>query len=169
MTKTLCVLLISLCLSVAAHGQVSVDEQKVDAFAHAIASAEGFGVRRAIPTRYHNPGDLKCNPRKAGFHFEGMRGVGKGGHVIFRSDVAGWAALRSQIGMIVDGRSRNFDTDMTINQMGRVYARNWQRWANSVSRQLGVPPTTTLRAYLQTKFPELVPFTPAVPVLETAN
>ena len=33
---------------------------KVERFAHAVAKAEGFGRKRTIPSRYHNPGDLKA-------------------------------------------------------------------------------------------------------------
>lgn len=141
--------LIVVLLGVVAHAQEPVirpvvSKPKMIRFTEAIAKAEGFGIRRAIPTRYHNPGDLKCNPRTAKFKFEGMKGVGKGGHTIFKNDAAGWTALRTQVQLILDGKSHNFNKDMTINQMAHVYAKNWRQWANYVSKELGVPPTTTL-------------------------
>ena len=154
-------LLATLFLPLASSGQVTA---KLSTFATAVAHAEGFGVRRAIHTRYHNPGDLKCNSRKAGFRFAGMRGVGKGGHAIFKSDAAGWAALRTQIVMILDGRSRNFNANMTINEVAKVYARNWHRWATSVSKELGVPPTTTVAEYFALEPQPPVLATPPAPL-----
>lgn len=139
--------LILMFLPLIANGQVVVKPNKMKQFTEAVAKAEGFGVHRAIPTRYHNPGDLKCNPHRGRCVFEGTRGVGKGGHTIFKNDAAGWAALRLQVQMILEGRSRNFDKDMTINQMAKVYAKNWRQWANCVSKELGVPPTTTLAEF----------------------
>ena len=51
--------------------------------------------------------------------------------------------------MILEGRSRNFNKDMTINQMAMRYAKNWRHWANYVAKELRVPPTTTLADYFE--------------------
>jgi hypothetical protein len=152
-------------MAVVAHGQAIVDEQKVDAFAHAIASAEGFGVKHTIPTRYHNPGDIRAD---RSVRYPDQVGLRKG-YVVFKNDEAGFAALKTQLRKIVNGESRHYNPDMTIEKVAKVYAGNWRRWSKNVCRQLQVPPSTTLRAYLAMKFPDLVPFNPAVPVLETAN
>ena len=45
---------------------------QVDVLAKAIGKAEGFGVPRTIPTRCHNPGDIKA---LRGYKFPGQRGV----------------------------------------------------------------------------------------------
>lgn len=116
----------------------------VDTFAQAVAKAEGFGRRGALPTRYHNPGDLKAI---RGWSYPGQSGIGKANHVIFHNDAAGWAALRHQLEKIMDGRSRQYNVDMTIAQMGRKYAGFWSRWSKNVAQNLGVDKRTTLRQY----------------------
>jgi len=121
---------------------VSKADQPVLFFARAIAAAEGFGERGVIPTRYRNPGDIKY---VVGYKYPGQIGIGKGGHVIFRSDAAGWAALNHQVHKMLDGTSQHYNLDMTLNQVGKRYAENWRVWANHVAKQLHCPPTTTLR------------------------
>jgi len=131
MTKTLFALLISLCLTVVAHGQVStMDEHKLDAFAHAIAKAEGFGLRNTLPTRFHNPGDIKR----------------KGHYIRFKSDAEGWSALRKQIARLASGESKHYRLDMTIDQVSKTYAGD-HRWGRIVARELGVSPSATLDEY----------------------
>ena len=120
----------------------------VERFAHAIARAEGFYRRGTIPNRYHNCGDLKS---VRGFTYPGQVGIGKGRHVIFANDTAGWNALYHQIGKMISGESRHYSPQMTINQIARFYAGNWRRWAHNVSHNLGVPSTTTLAEVLEAK------------------
>jgi hypothetical protein len=110
--------------------------------AAAIGKAEGFGKPHAIPTRYHNVGDLKAAP---GQKWPGQIGVGKGRHVIFKSDAAGWAALEGQILRIIEGRSHVYRSDTTIHQMAKRYAENWRVWERNVATNLGVTPDTELR------------------------
>jgi hypothetical protein len=121
------------------------DTSKINNLATAISHAEGFGKRGTIPTRYHNPGDLKADPNSA--PLAGQVRVGKAGHIVFKNDEAGKAALRECILMMMDGRSRYYHADMTFNQVARRYAENWRPWVRIVSSELGVRPTTTLRAY----------------------
>jgi len=118
----------------------------VERFAHAIAKAEGYGMKHVIPTRYHNPGDLKA---VKGFTYPGQIGIGKGRHVIFANDTAGWNALYHQISKMISGESRHYSPSMTINQIARFYAGDWRRWARNVSHNLGVPSTTTLAEVLE--------------------
>lgn len=129
----------------------TVDKQKVDQFATAVAHAEGFGVRHAIPTRYHNPGDLKTRPEL--IKLPGQKMIGKGGHVIFKSDTAGWAALTDYILKMVDGRSRHFNADMTLVQIAKHYAGNWRPWVKIVTHELDVQPDAKLRDLLFTADP----------------
>jgi len=118
----------------------------VERFAHAIARAEGFYRRGTIPNRYHNCGDLKA---VKGFTYPGQVGIGKGRHVIFANDAAGWNALYHQINKMISGESRHYSPQMTINQIARFYAGNWRQWARNVSHNLGVPSTTTLAEVLE--------------------
>jgi hypothetical protein len=113
---------------------------RIERFAHAIARAEGFYRKGSIPNRYHNCGDLKA---VKGFTYPGQTGIGKGRHVIFANDTAGWNALYHQIHKMVSGDSR-YSPSMTIEQVARKYAGNWRQWSRNVSHNLGVPATTTL-------------------------
>ena len=117
-------------------------DQPVLFFSKAIADAEGFRKPNAIPTRYHNPGDIKFT---VGYRYPGQIGIGKGGHVIFKNDAAGWAALNHQVHKMLDGTSRHYRLDMTLNQVGRNYAENWRVWANHVAKDLHCSPKLTLR------------------------
>ena len=110
--------------------------ERIEVLTHAIAVAEGFYVKKSIPNRYHNPGDLK------GKCWTGH--TGKGGHAIFSTDAAGQAALRYQLEKIIAGDSRYYTLNTTVTQMARCYAHNWRPWAKRVSASMGVTPDTKL-------------------------
>src|SRR5208282_3954387 len=132
------------------------DQEKVRDFAHAIAKAEGFGIKGVIPTRCHNPGDIRIKP---GHTIPGMVGRNKQGYVIFKNDRAGWLALENQINMILQGRSRKYNADMPLFKIGEKYTPgSGMSWAKNVSKQLNVTPTTTLRGFVNAPViaPELV-------------
>jgi len=136
MTKTTLAILLLLSGS-------AVASDKVDQFASAIAHAEGFGRPHTIPSRYHNPGDLKawrCNKQ--------IR-TGKAGHVIYKSDAEGWNALRGYITKMLSGNSHHYNSDMTFQQVAKVYAGNWRPWVKIVSKELGVTPETRLSTYFR--------------------
>jgi len=120
--------------------RTAVAVNQVHNMAHAIAKAEGFERKGTIPSRYHNPGDLKSIK---GYRYPGQVGIGKGGHVIFRNDEAGWAALEHQIEKIKAGTSR-YSVNMTLREFGKRYAGNWRIWSKNVAHNLGVNP----QAYL---------------------
>ena len=124
------------------------DTARINDLATAISHAEGFGIRGTIPSRYHNPGDLKAHPDSA--PLAGQVRLGKAGHIVFKDDEAGKAALRDYILKMVDGRSSHFHPNMTLSQVARIYAEDWRPWVKAVCSELGVPPTTTLRAYFHT-------------------
>ena len=113
----------------------------VRTFARAIAYAEGFGRPHAIPTRYHNPGDLKA---VRGFAYPGQKAVGKAGHIIFRTDADGWAALEHQIQRTLDGESRIYSIRMSLRDYSRRYAGNSRRWCANVARALTANADVTL-------------------------
>ncbi len=106
-------------------GSTSYPEGLKD-FARAIASAEGFGVPGAIPTVANNPGDLK------------LGGDTINGISVFSSVEEGWNKLYRQIAMIVSGSSAYYNLDMTIAEMGRIYAGGDENWSTNVARYLGV-------------------------------
>jgi len=144
------------------------DPDKVNDLATAISHAEGFGKRSTIPSRYHNPGDLKAFSRTT--PMTGQVRLGKAGHIVFRDDEAGMAALRDYIVRMMDGRSTHYNPNLTLNQVARRYAENWRPWVKVVSKELGVPPNTTLRAYFNmTDAPVKAALRPAVkPVVVAA-
>jgi len=118
-------------------GEVST---KVETLSGAIAKAEGFCLVGSLPNRYHNPGDLKAI---AGYRYPGQIGIGKGGHVIFRNNAAGWNALEHQLDKIAAGNSR-YNVNMTLKEIGKKYAGNWRVWSKNVSHNLGVDPNAQL-------------------------
>lgn len=135
-------------------------QNRVQTLAEAIAKAEGWGRKRAIPTRYHNPGDLKA---VKGYKYPGEAGIGKGGHVRFRSEAEGWEALRHQIEKIVAGSSR-YNVDMTLREISKGYAGNHKVWAKNVAHNLGVEPDTYLWEILNVP-PVLVVDKPPAPLV----
>jgi len=108
-------------------------------FAIAIAKQEGFFIRGSIPNRLHNPGDLKAN----GFRFPGQVGTDKHGHAIFRNDNAGWAALQNQVRKMCASEGK-YSVTMTLQQVAKMYARDWRRWSKNVARNLNCDPKVTL-------------------------
>ena len=163
--KAKLLLLLALMLPAVSAAQ-NVDKQKVAQFATAVAHAEGFGVRHAIPTRYHNPGDLKS--RRDLTRLPGQKYLGKGDHVVFATDAAGWAALRDYLSKMVDGRSHRYNPDMTLAQVSRIYAGNWRPWLRTVARELNVEPTTKLRDLLlleEIDAPQIEVFNVPMPLL----
>lgn len=117
----------------------------IDSFANAIAQAEGFGGNLPdgspnSPTRNHNPGDLKP---PAGH--EGEYTTDSKGHIIFGSDEEGYAALKHQLDIIFTGQSKNYNSDMTIDEMAKKYSGDSQIWAKNVSHALGVSSNAVLK------------------------
>jgi hypothetical protein len=150
-TRALLLLAVLTVIPIFAQAQ-AVDTEKVIAMSQAVAQAEGFGVPHTIPTRYHNPGNIRST--RNGHHYAGQVGLNHSGYVIFKNDSYGWRALREQLTLMASGQSAHYGVDMTITQVAKRYATNWRVWAKNVSNRLDVPPTTTLRAY----------FTPEEPV-----
>lgn len=128
-------------------GTLCKAQDKVEQFAHAIARTEGFYTKRTIPNRYHNPGDLKIMAR--GEKYAGQVGIGKAKHVIFRNDAVGYAALYHQIDKMLSGDSKFYTQEMTLLQIGKLYAKNSRLWAKNLAKNLGVSPNTTLEEYFE--------------------
>ena len=118
---------------------------RVKQLAQAIGRAEGYGIRGTRPTRNNNPGDLRSVP---GLHYPGQVRTASGRYAVFATPAAGWAALEAQIVRVLEGRSRYYTLNTTINQMSRRYAEQWHPWAANVTKRLGVPGHTTLGQWL---------------------
>lgn len=128
-------------------GWAQVDAQKLDSLCHAIAHAEGYFKKGTIPNRYRNPGDLKSRPGL--LPLEGQVRLGKAGHIVFKSDAAGWAALREYLTGIAEGRRKHYAASMTLSATSRVYAQRWQPWLHIVTKELGVAGSTPINMYLK--------------------
>lgn len=115
-----------------------------NAFAVAIAYAEGFYINGSRPQRNHNPGDLTIDT-------VGL-GVGKDGpFVVYANDDDGWAALKRQVQLILTNTSNVYNTDMTIQDVANRYtATDQSAWALNVANKLGVSPDTKVSTILET-------------------
>jgi hypothetical protein len=133
--RKLALLFLMLCATL--HAWSLTPTQKL---ARAIAKAEGFGVKGAIPTRYHNPGDIRAS---RGVRYPGQIGLNKSGYVIFKNDKAGWAALEDQIDRIAAGQSRFYTVNDTLKQLAKKYATS-PTWIRNVAHNLGVTSGTNL-------------------------
>jgi len=121
----------------------AVQQTPTVVLARAIAKAEGFGVKGSVPTRCHNPGDIRALP---GTHYPGQVGLNKSRYVIFKNDSAGWAALQHQLNKIANRESTHYTPEMSIRQLARVYGGD-SNWVKAVAHSIGVPPGTTIAEY----------------------
>jgi hypothetical protein len=107
----------------------------VQRIAKAIAKAEGFYVSGSVPSRAHNPGDLKL----------GDKGYGTiDGKTIFPSDSQGWQALYHEVQLILDGKSAYYQPSMSIADIGNIYSGGDPNWAQNVADDLGVDVDTQI-------------------------
>jgi hypothetical protein len=119
-----------------AYGGPTDYPQPIKTFALAISRAEGFQVPGSIPQRAHNPGDLKLPGRAT------LPGTSI---TQFASDDEGWAALYRQLWIILTGASDNYNLDMSIADMARIYtADNQGPWASTVAQYVGASVDTPL-------------------------
>lgn len=90
----------------------------LQAFAQAIAGAEGFGTPGAIPTVRNNPGDLTDST---------------GAIQTFASADAGWQALYNQLDLVASGGSAYYTPAMTIAEFASIYtATEVSAWTANV-------------------------------------
>ncbi len=105
--------------------------------AQAIARLEGYGLEGAIPTDYHNPGDLENWP---GYPV-GSRGNGQ---ITKFPDVGtGWAALVSDI-----TNHMSLNPLQTIAEFGAEYSGGDPGYGERIAQALGVSPFSTLGSLL---------------------
>lgn len=122
------------------YGGPTVYPEPIKRMAQAIARAEGFGIPGTIPTRAHNPGDLKV-PNWTGPMLNGIS--------VFNDDATGWNALYKQLYLILTGGSSYYNLDMTIADMaGKWTATESPAWAANVASFLSVSENAPLWSVL---------------------
>lgn len=89
------------------------------------------------PQRNNNPGNVKIG----GLADDLAVGTDEQGHLVFPDAQTGFMAMKRDVQAKINGQSRFLPANPTIAQLGKVYAED-PNWANSVSRILGVSPTT---------------------------
>lgn len=115
-----------------------------NAFATAIAYAEGFYVNGSRPQRNNNPGDLTVDTIGKGIGMDGP-------FIVYATPDDGWDALRQQVRLILTNTSRIYNTDMTIQDVANRYTTTDQSaWAMNVASKLGVSPDTKVSSILET-------------------
>jgi len=96
--------------------------------AQAIAHAEGFGVLGAVPTRAHNPGDLKLS----GYPTTGAEGI-----AVFKDDETGWDHLFNQLRRININNSHVYNLKMTFTEFAVKWTDTQQSaWLDNVLSKL---------------------------------
>jgi hypothetical protein len=116
--------------------------------AKAIAHAEGFGVPNTVPTRAHNPGDLKIP------NWNGAT-TGTEGITVFIDDETGWNALYQQLLRMMDNQSHIYKLSDTFSQFSGHWTDTQEgMWLDNVLHKLQelgytVSKDTTLGAYFQ--------------------
>jgi hypothetical protein len=108
---------------------------QVQAIAKAIARAEGFYVQGSIPQRANNPGDLKLGDKGYGLIDD---------KTVFPSPGQGWNALYHEVQLILDNKSKYYNSGMTIAEVGQVYSGGDPNWAQNVADTLGVDTETPI-------------------------
>lgn len=115
-----------------------------NAFAVAIAYAEGFYINGSRPQRNNNPGDLTIDTIG--------KAIGKDGpFVVYQTVEDGWEALKRQVSLILTNTSGIYNTNMTIQDVANRYTATEQSaWALNVANKLGVSPDTKISEILTT-------------------
>lgn len=109
----------------------------IDAFANAIANAEGSNPS------INNPGDLTSGD----FDPSNVTGVfNSAGVAIVDTVQNGWSALYTKLQNALSGNSAIYSADMTIQEFADKFTGgdNSSSWASSVASDLGVSTDTTL-------------------------
>ena len=107
--------------------------------ARLIAKEEGFGLPNALPTRDHNPGDLRHSPHSE--HPGDPNAIG-----VIDNDQDGWADLERQLKLYAA-------RGLTLADMVEEYAppneNQTQAYLNFICTRLGLPPTATVAQALE--------------------
>lgn len=115
---------------------------KIDRLAKAIAKAEGFYVDGSLPQRTNNPGDLKIASLAADW---------SDGKAVFPTVDEGWAALRKQLSIILNGTSNYYRPTDTFARFAQVYTGgdDSHSWLETVTSTIGTSPDQTLKGWYE--------------------
>lgn len=115
-------------------------EEVIDAFADAIATAEGYYVAGSRASRNNNPGNLTADIAGGGV------AIGTDGpFTVYATAADGWADLKQQIRLAFTNASRIYNSNMTIFEFAQRYTTTDQlAWASNVASKLGVSLDTRL-------------------------
>lgn len=108
--------------------------------ASAIATEEGFWTLNSLPSRNHNPGDLRGAP-----WLPAPVSMNKG-FVLFKSDPEGVAGLYHQIALNI---ARGFTLRKLIEVWAPPSENNTSDYLENVQRKVGVNPDVPLMNYLE--------------------
>jgi hypothetical protein len=136
----------------------------LSSLANAIANAEGYGVNNAIPTLANNPGNLVLGDLGGGT-------LGSGNISIYPDSTSGWNALNNQLNMIGIGQSHVYNPNMSLADMGNLWAGGGQgstNWVNNVAKSLRVDPNSTIGSILLGK-PSAASSSSGTPQSATSN
>jgi hypothetical protein len=116
------------------------NQSVIDRLAEYIAEFEGFYKDGTVAQRNHNPGNLVWSPYQVGT---------KDGFALFLTDDDGWKALKYQLQLIFDGKSKYYRPDMTIQDFVNVWASTSPynervAYAQYIANHFGVSPDTRL-------------------------
>lgn len=113
-----------------------ISQELILKVSRAIASAEGFGVAGAVPTRAHNPGDI-TDDGDVGLGVIHTGGPHGAPITIYGSDADGWSALYRKVGRMLRGASHVYLLAMSLEQVGLKWSGD-PAWPANVARELGV-------------------------------
>lgn len=124
--------------------QTNKKEQVISLLAHTIARQEGFYVNGSRAKKNCNPGNL--------IYIGQSKAIGKDdkGFAIFANEQDGWDALYWQLNYILDGKSRYYSPEFTLEQFVNVWAstspiNEKEAYAKAIADTFGVSINTKLK------------------------
>lgn len=96
--------------------------------AELISNEEGFGIPGAVPTRDHNPGDLRHSPHSS-HAGEGSNDIGE-----IDNDADGWADLERQLQLYAE---RGLTLRQVIGEYAPPEENNTDRYLSYICQGLG--------------------------------
>ena len=109
--------------------------------ARLIAREEGFGIAGTLPTRNHNPGDLRHSPHSQ-HSADNPNGIGQ-----IDTDADGWDDLERQL-QLYAGRGLTL-REMIVNYYAPKNENDPEKYLLDICRQLGVDPSCTVAQALE--------------------
>jgi hypothetical protein len=122
-----------------------VSDELVDKFCKSIGHCEGFfhsGPTPNLPQRCHNPGNMTDAGDAFGLGTARSVGIGAADITIYPTDEDGWTALRKKIRHALNGASKVYTLDMTIEQFAIEYSRDGINWPSNFCFYFGNGITT---------------------------